>query len=307
MKTAESQRIPIIKNALNAGHIVQALGEINIFANEPLKMHEYEIIDRLIYENKEKLIEYVGREPIKVAVLGGYTTRYICKALNVMMLAEGLFVNIYESEYNLYKQEVLNSESGLYRFKPEIVLFATGSMNIHQFPSPGETADTVTLKAKNIIQEYEQLWTITRERTNAQIIQNNFVPLEQQVLGRLEGRYPWSQNQFISQINTLLWKFEGKDTRILDVCELATRIGLNNWYDPRLYHHGKIGFNPQYLFDYCRIFIRLYRAVTGSTKKCLVTDLDNTLWGGIIGDDGLEGIELGNVSAKGEAYEAFCC
>jgi FkbH-like protein len=301
-----SDAIHAIQDKLKKGDVASAMLGIRTIAAESLRLFDYQKISRLVDEYRNILIEYLGNEPLRIAILGGYTTQPISVTLRTFLLTEGYLADIYESEYNSYKMEVLNPESGLYAFKPHTVLFATGSINIDTFPALGSTIDEVESTVNTFVEGYQHLWSTVKKQINVPIIQHNFEPLEERILGRLEYKYPWSRSRFKQRINERFWELDGKDVHILDVYGLTVRIGVYNWFDPRWYYHSKYGYNPDFAFEYGRLFTGLYRAIIGKAKKCLVTDLDNTLWGGIVGDDGVHGIHLGSISSQGEAYKAFC-
>jgi FkbH-like protein len=306
MGTNTSQKLTSIKELFQNGKIDSALLELRSIVSTSLKVLDYQKINKLIDEHRDRLLAYFEKAPLRIAILGGYTTQPLAMSIRATLFAEGHLVDIYESEYNSYKMEVLNPNSGLYAFRPDIVLFATGSMNIELFPVHGTSRESVSSLIDSFVTEYESLWKTVKDQTGASIIQHNFEPLHNRTLGRLESKYCWATDQYIEGINQQLWKFDGREIYILDTAWLAKKIGINNWFEPRWYHHSKHGFDPNLTFEYARLFIGLFRAIKGKAKKCLVVDLDNTLWGGIIGDDGLNGIHLGNISAQGEAYAAFC-
>ena len=109
----------------------------------------------------------------------------------------------------------------------------------------------------------------------------------------------------VELLNTRIaqWASEGSVV-VVDIARLASSIGLENWDDPRHWHASKMSFAPSLLPAYGEIVARTIAATRGLSRKCLVLDLDNTLWGGVIGDDGLDGIDLGQGSATGEAFLA---
>lgn len=306
MDVNTSNAIQVIRDKFKKGDVASAMLGIKTIVTEPLRVLDYQKISRLVDEYRNILVDYLDNEPLRIAILGGYTTQPISVTLRTFLLTEGYLADIYESEYNSYKMEVLNPRSGLYVFKPDIVLFATGSMNIDIFPELGSAIDEVESAANTFVEEYRHLWSTVKEQLGVPVIQHNFEPLEEKILGRLEYKYPWSRSRFKQRINERFWELDGKDVHILDIYGLTVRIGVHNWFDPRWYYHGKYGYSPDFAFEYGRLFTGLYRAIMGKAKKCLVTDLDNTLWGGIVGDDGVHGIHLGNISSQGEAYKAFC-
>jgi len=306
MEIQTSQIIQSIRNKFIDSNVASAMIDIKTLVASPLKPLDYQRISQLIDEYRSLLLSYLGGRPLKLAILGGYTTQPIAVALRIFLLAEWCLVDVYESEYNSYKTEVLNPESGLYVFKPDFVLFAVGSININNFPAPGSADEQINAAVNAFVEEYRNLWSMVKKQTNAIIIQHTFEPFEEKMLGRLEYKYSWSPSRFKQRINERLWELDGREMHLLDVYGLSIRIGIYNWFEPRWYCYGKYGYDPKLTFEYGRLFVGLWRAIIGKTKKCLVTDLDNTLWGGLLGDDGIDGIHIGNISPQGEAYKAFC-
>jgi len=143
------------------------------------------------------------------------------------------------------------------------------------------------------------------ERLGVPIVQHLYCLPEDGLLGIAERRAPWSPSAFISQLNDELLAVAPGNIRWLDVDYLAASVGRLNWRDPRLYHHGKLPFSPRFLPNYAAAFAGAWRGVSARTKKVLVVDLDNTLWGGVVGDDGVDGIEIGPGTPAGEAFADF--
>lgn len=275
-------------------------------AFEHLKPHEYKQLSTLIIKFSNIWTDYFDRPLLRLTILGGYTTQPIRIVLRVLLCAEGFYTDIYESPYNTYQTEILDGNSGLYAFNPDIVLLATGACNLLSFPTQGDNVEQVSALLKRKTEELRSLWVYIAQKTKAIIVQHNYEWVGEEPLGRLENKYPWSQSIFIQKLNEALWQYDGKGVYILDVFGLSARIGITNWHDPRWYYHSKYGYAPDFTFQYGHLFCGLFRALRGVAKKCLVTDLDNTLWGGVVGDDGLSGIALGSGTAEGEAFAAFC-
>lgn len=117
---------------------------------------------------------------------------------------------------------------------------------------------------------------------------------------RVHAGSPFAMVETLNR-NIADWAGEGRVT-LVDIARLATAVGLQNWHDPGHWHASKLAFSPRLIPVYVDVVARTIAAVIGKSKKCLVLDLDNTLWGGVIGDDGLEGIKLGQGSSAGEAF-----
>ena len=307
MSSMVSEALNRIREALSNGEFAEAFYDIRSLTLEQLRIQDYQKIDYLIDEYWEQWQDYLPGKKLRIAILGGYTTQPIRLAIRTAALSEGFLVRIYEAEYNTYQMTILDSASELYDFEPDMVLLAIGSVNIKEFPKLGASSEEVDHMVQSVLQHYQYLWKLVRDRTRALILQHNFEPIEGSVLGHLEGRYSWSRSRFIQRINEGLWSLDGHGgVRIVDVCGLVSRIGSYDWFDPRWFYHSKHSFAPKLTFEYARLFAGLLRPLIGKPKKCLVVDLDNTLWGGIIGDDSLDRIRLGTGSAEGEAFLAFC-
>jgi FkbH-like protein len=300
-----NQMIDELRRCLESGDLKSARDWSQNIWRQKLKPYELIKINKII-ERHTQTLEEGGWTALKIAILGGASTQYISLGLPLGFMANGRTIKLYEAQYNTYNFEVINTSSDLYKFDPNIVLMAIDTNNLKEFPSVNSRKEEVVQAAQKEIETFQNLWRIINTHTRANIIQTNFAPIEEQILGRLEYRYAWSQNSYIQTLNNMLWAHDGNGVRVLNVHNMAQQVGLENWYDPKIYHLAKFAFNPKHTQLYIRTIISLTNALHGRSKKCLVTDLDNTLWGGIIGDHGITGIELGSISAVGEAYQAFC-
>lgn len=242
----------------------------------------------------------------RIAVLGNHTTEPLAAVIRCTLLKDGIAATVYEAPYGAWRQELLNPESGLYRYKPDAVVIAVDIAELHRMPDGalGEAAVRESIGAE--VRDWQELWAVLDARLGRPVLQHLFVQPEEGFIGPAERRLCWSASRYVDTVNQQLIEAAPAFVRWIDLDRLAALVGRRNWSDPRLYHHGKIPFSPRFLPDYSRAFLGAWRAVMGRTKKALVVDLDNTLWGGVIGDDGLEGIELGVGTAEGEAYGDFC-
>ena len=142
-----------------------------------------------------------------------------------------------------------------------------------------------------------------REASGALVIVQTLPCLPEVLFGSLDARTESATRFKINKFNRLLIESIENDSDILlDVCGLAEIIGLNEWHDPVQWHMAKLPFSQSCAPIYADYVARLLSALRGRSRKCLVLDLDNTIWGGVIGDDGLEGLKLGQGDAVGEAF-----
>ena len=291
--------------ALTAGQVPAAWGALRALVLQPLAQMQWQRLTRLILEHREKWREFTKDRVLRVAVVGTYTTRMITELILPHLVAEGYWVDVQEGDYGSLETEPLSPDSALYAFAPHYVLVVTGVTNVLEWPKPCDSEDDIEALAETMIAGLRTRWSYIKKFSSAQIIQHSFEPPATRSLGHQEGRYAHSATRFIERLNKKLWEHEGDQIRVLDVSLVAQHVGAKNWLSPRWYHHSKHGFAPAATGSYSLLFGGLWRALLGRTRKVLVCDLDHTLWGGVIGDDGITGIELGSVSARGEAYAAF--
>lgn len=272
---------------------------------QALQMQDFQRLEAWVEAERALLRAVPGIRRTRTAVLGGHTTQPARAALVVAMLAEGALADVYEAPYDTYRAVALDDSSEVYAFAPELILLCTGTDNLRRLPGPGDTAEVAERLASETLAEWEAIWGRLVGRTGATVLQENFVPPAAATAGRLEPRVAWSATAFVERLNRRLWDLDGGFMRVLDVATVSARVGRDRWLDRRWYYHSKHAFSPLFIGEYARLLAGTLRAVLGTTRKCLVLDLDNTLWGGAIGDDGLDNIRLGPGSAEGEAHQAF--
>jgi FkbH-like protein len=248
----------------------------------------------------------LATRPVRLAVLSSCTTTHLLPAIRVAGLRRGIWVDTYENDFGQFVQELADPSSALHDFKPTAILFALDAYHL----TAGLTAGLDETGANAILEEVEgrirETWRLAREQFRCPIIQQATLPVHLPLLGSNEHRLPGSRARFITRLNAALREIaaaEGVDLLALD--DRATRDGIARWHDPALWHRSKQEIVPTAAPLYGDLVGRLLAAKQGRSFKCLVLDLDNTIWGGAIGDDGLEGIVLGQGSPLGEAYAAF--
>jgi FkbH-like protein len=148
-------------------------------------------------------------------------------------------------------------------------------------------------------------WRTAHERLNCQIVQNNFDTPPWRALDNYEMRHPATLSRFIAETNRLLAERAPGYVTIHDVEALEVNAGRRAWANERFFLHAKMPCAPEYLVEYAHSVASIVAAQRGLSKKCLVLDLDNTLWGGVIGDDGMRGIRIGQGDAEAEGFTAF--
>ena len=245
----------------------------------------------------------LATRPVRLALLGTSTLAHLHSGLRIAALRRGIWLATYENDYGQYLQELMDPGSALYEFRPTAVLFAFDARHVtagvHSAMSPAEAEDAFdALRGK-----FQQCWTLAREAFCCPVLQQTIVPAMPSLLGANEHRLPGARAAFIARVNAALRSWA--DAQGVDLVSLDARIsqdGLYAWHDPALWHRSKQEVTPTAAAVYGDLVARVIAARQGRAHKCLVLDLDNTIWGGVIGDDGLDGIVLGQGSALGEAF-----
>ncbi|ADV84270.1 HAD-IIIC family phosphatase [Terriglobus saanensis] len=232
---------------------------------------------------------------LRLGLLASSTTRHLLPSMRVAALRRGIVLEIYEGGYGQYMQELADPLSGLRSFNPQALLFAFDEHHIVELAQQGEPMDRVRLA-----------WKLAREHTSAALFHQTMLPVFPRLLGSNEHRLSTSPESILQRFNLeLTTEADREGAALLDVTAPSAQDGLTIWHDPALWHRAKQIINPAAAPLYAEALAPLLAAHLGRSRKCLVLDLDNTLWGGVIGDDGVEGIQLGHGHAEGEAFLAF--
>ncbi len=247
-----------------------------------------------------------GPGDMKIAVLGSYSIQHFTMMLDAFLLGAGINASIYEGEYDGIRMDVLDEDSPFYRFKPRAVILLTDHRAIRRFPACMDEARAVEGLIRESADEIRSLWGRIREKLpGCQIFQSNIVIPPERPLGNLEAGVCFSRSEFLRGVNHELALDHPEGVSIVDMEYIASYMGKSLWFDQASYFLSKTGFSMDALPRVCMEITRLIAAANGRVYKCLVLDLDNTLWDGIVGDDGFDGINLDPNDAVGEAYRYF--
>ncbi|MDQ2762524.1 MAG: HAD-IIIC family phosphatase, partial [Pseudomonadota bacterium] len=208
--------------------------------------------------------------------------------------------------YGQYLQELADSGSALHAFKPTMVLLALDAADLCAGLKGGMEQAEADAALEAVQDRIRECWRLARAAFKCPVIHQTVLPVFPALLGENEHRLPGSRSAFVAKLNAALRpvaESEGVDLLSLDT--RAARDGIAAWHDPSLWHRAKQEVSPVASPFYGDLVGRIVAAKLGRSSKCLVLDLDNTLWGGVVGDDGLEGLIIGQGSALGEAFTAF--
>ncbi len=240
----------------------------------------------------------------KIAILGGYTTSAIKQIMELFLLNNGIKASFYESEYNKFYEDAMFDNPELEEFSPDIIYVCTSSRNITKYPELKDDAGALL----NIeFEKYKGIWESLKERYHCPIIQNNFELPYYRLMGNREAYDTHGKVNFITRLNLMIAEYAEKNENfyICDINYISADYGLREWSDPFYFHMYKYALNvnavPYLSFNVANII----KSIFGKNKKGFVLDLDNTLWGGVIGDDGVEGIKVGPEESEGQVYSEF--
>ena len=274
-----------------------------------MKELEYPFDSGYIMKKKKSLKRRLEAEtsPVmtkRIAVLGGSTTSDIVSVLELFLLDHGIRPEFYECEYAQYRQEALFPSQELLDFKPERVYIHTSLRNLTFKPSPKMSAEEVSDGLENEIAGYKDMWTSLKEKFGCAIVQNNFELPAHRLLGNSDGCDRRGLVNYVTRLNIRLAEeisaFGG--VYLNDINYLSAVCGLDAWSDPQYWYLYKYALNIRFIPDLCFETAKVIKAVCGRNKKVLALDLDNTLWGGIVGDDGVENLAIGQETAEAMAY-----
>ncbi len=244
----------------------------------------------------------------KIAVLGGSTTNDIVSMLEIFLLGYGIECEFYSSEYNKYFEDAVFENPELEAFKPDIVYIHTSVRNITQYHLDMSLSESeISSLLENEFNRFKQMWESISQKYSCPIIQNNFEMPSYRILGNREC---WDIHGLVNFVSALNMKFYGyarehESFYINDINYISACCGLDKWSDPAYWYMYKYAVNPCFVPELAHNLANIVKSVFGKNKKALTLDLDNTLWGGVIGDDGVEGIEIGHETATAESFTAF--
>lgn len=247
---------------------------------------------------------------IRIALLGNATLDHLHSYVLVECFRAGLRPNVYQAGFDQYNQEILDPASGLYTFGADVIVCAIHASRLfatlHHYPFDATVADRHA-KIEDGLRTLQRLLDTLSQHTSALILVHNMVSPQQPVLGILDSRDEFGQVAAFTEINARLSEIVRKRYRgvyVVDEDRLQGQCGKQTATDPRLWLTGRMPWSDRVLSALAREYLRYIRPLRGLNRKCIVVDLDNTLWGGVLGEDGIQGLQLGS-EAPGNAFVAF--
>jgi FkbH-like protein len=254
--------------------------------------------------------EISPQEHINIALLSSFTIDPLGVYLDIDCRLNGLFPEIYVAPFNRYHEEVLNKESGLYKSQPDVVLFFVRVESLledtFRVNYPKMSIEHIHAELDRIINDIKQHLTLMIQQSEALVIFSNFIVPTFSPFGILDNKQKFGLKRFYQSLNQRLEESfrENSQVFIFDLNEAASTYGKDDYLNYPMYYRGSIVFNEPFLSQISYLLMGYIKALKSKNRKCIVLDLDNTLWGGIIGEDGFEGIKL-NVNYPGNDFVDF--
>lgn len=264
-------------------------------------------LDRLLQKAMAREdLELAGLEPLRLALLGTCTTDHLLPGIRVAALRRRLLVQGHVGQFGQIRQETRDAASGVRQFQPHMALFCLqATQAIADLPlDAGQSLVDEALD--RFLDDLGESWRALKGAQGISILQQTFLDTEASLFGHFDTSVPASPRRIVRRLNGRLIEAARREgVTVLDLESAVMRDGLQVWFDEARWLQARMQIAPAAVPAYGEQVARILAALRGHVYKCLVLDLDNTLWGGVIGDDGLEGIVLGQGSAAGEAHLAL--
>ncbi len=253
---------------------------------------------------KARKIKIEGSEN-RVAVLGNCATQFFSEAIEGFGKISGINLSVYDADYNQIDAQLLDPTAEVYSYKPDEIIIWLSSEKLYEDFLEESLSERKNF-ADNVLAKIENYWNLIIQNSSARIIQINFTEVDDKVLGQYSCKIASTFTYQIRKLNYLLQEASSNNNRVFPVDIMAVQIdvGRDQFFDSKLYYNAKMSVGMAALPYVAAAVIDVVKSMIGKIKKCIILDLDNTLWGGIIGDDGLGGIEIGELG-KGHVFSAL--
>ncbi|NMM15540.1 MAG: HAD-IIIC family phosphatase [Rhodoferax sp.] len=297
-----------VRASLDGGAVESAMQSARQLLQEQPSLMNFRFLRQLVDGLKP---DEIGLKSYKIALLSSFSIEFIHDSLIALGFINGLRIEIYQPGFGLINQEIRDVKSGLYAFAPDVTILAIEGEDwfpeiYTEFMDAEPSGGSLGAVIDRCKQEIGSLVRAFRSTLTTPLLVHNFALPRLRRAGIADFRLPIGQAKLVANLNRSLDEAVADivDAHIVDYAALVHHFGAQNWYDARMrlyakapIANGMLGYLSQEYMRYCRAF-------GGLAKKCLVVDLDNTLWGGVIGEDGIEGIQLGP-NYPGSAFVEF--
>jgi FkbH-like protein len=256
---------------------------------------------------RRELLAAEGLRDLRVLVLGGSTMDQLVQMLELLLLKNGFRPVFHKGEYGRFYEEAVHEARALKEFKPDLVYLHTSCLNVVHAPPVNCPEADLPRYVQAELGRYREMWDSLEQTLGCQMIQNNFEMPPYAILGNMDAVAAGGKSRFLALLNVAFAEEAGRRPKLLlqDVNRISAQVGLKRWFDWDRYFSYKILLTAEANLELARSLNSMIRAIYGKSRKVLVLDLDNTVWGGVIGDDGADKILIGRETPQAEAYTAF--
>lgn len=261
----------------------------------------------LFFDSEIKKEDYSNE--FRIAILRNYTVEILVPVLRGEVALQSTFPDVYVGEYDNVLQEVMQRESSLYTFNPDVINVSICLQNL----SPKLTHEYTSLSYAQIIDEVDRIRNFyanvigaVRENTNAAVLIENLYREPVACAGILDYQLKTAEKNIVEELNKAIYDLaiQHENVYVVDVNSIIYELGYKNAVDYQAWDKSKNPFSKEMLVSLGQEYMQYYSVLLGKMKKCIVLDCDNTLWGGIVGEDGPYGIQIGD-DYPGIAYKHF--
>jgi len=249
--------------------------------------------------------DFSGLKKIKIAVLGDTSTQFLVQAIRGLGFDLGIDLQVWEADYDQIENQVFDTGSELYKSKPEVVIIFRSSQKLLNKYNKLHTEQRKLLAA-NELSSVDQLYSALKQELNCKVIFYNYTEIDDSVFGNYANKTESSFLFQLRKLNVELMNFAAThpDFNLCDLSMLQNLEGRKKFFQPSVYINTEMVLSIDVLPKVAAKTLDIINAINGKIKKCVILDLDNTLWGGTIGDDGIENIQLGHLGI-GKAFTEF--
>lgn len=245
----------------------------------------------------------------RIAILRNYTVEMLIPVLRGEVALQSTFPAVYVGEYDNVFQEVMQGKSSLYKFKPDVINISICLQNLspklaYEYTSLSYTQ--ITTEVERIRNFYANVIIAIRENTNAAVLIENLYRESVACAGILDYQLKISEKNIVDELNKAIYDLalQHENVYVVDVNSIIYELGYKNAVDYQAWDKSKNPFSKEMLVSLGQEYMQYYSVLLGKMKKCIVLDCDNTLWGGIVGEDGPYGLKIGD-DYPGIAYKHF--
>ncbi|MDL2338224.1 MAG: HAD-IIIC family phosphatase [Pseudomonadota bacterium] len=271
-------------------------------ANHALDENQLNRLAKVIDKAREAGHSLAPLTPFRIGIISNATSHFIVPALVASAARHGIALECIEADFDQVMQAALSPDSPIHRARCDAVLVAVDHRGLPLASTPGDP-QAAQAAVEAALGHLNMIRNGLRSHSKAICIVQTLPRPVESSFGSFDFVLPGTPRQLIDEVNRgIALSVAGTEDLLLDVAHIAETVGLADWHDTTLWNMAKLPFASAFLPLYADHVCRLIAAVRGKSRKCLILDLDNTLWGGVIGDDGLEGIVIGQGDATGEAH-----